>query len=62
MNVPETLLDLADGFDHALRSGGTEDRPEGSRFIQISDTAACRIAEELRQVRLEYIRVRAGQK
>lgn len=41
------LIDLATDLDQAERMGCIKDEPEGTRFIQISDTLAAHIAEKL---------------
>lgn len=43
------LLKLADEFDKAKRMGNDKDVPEGSGYIQISDTLAKQISNELRE-------------
>lgn len=42
------LLELANLLDHAERLGNAEDVPEGTRYIQLSDTLARKIAQNLR--------------
>lgn len=44
------LFDLAEWLDRTQRMGSAEDNPEGCRYIQMSDTLAKRIAEELRTI------------
>lgn len=41
-------LSIAHALEHTERQGGDEDKPEGSRFITLSDTLAKRWAEEIR--------------
>ena len=42
-----TLEDIISGLNSAPREGAAKDRPEGSRYIRISDTLANEIAESL---------------
>jgi len=38
------------GLDRARREGAEEDKPEGSRYITMSDTLATQIADELNKI------------
>lgn len=55
--VAETLVDycreLADALDRASRQGGSIDKPEGARYVQLSDTLAKQIADRLRLLALD---------
>ena len=42
-----TLMTLWDMFTHAPRGGAEVDDPEGSRFIQISDTMAGNVIDTI---------------
>jgi len=42
------LLDLAKTIEDAPRLGSDIDNPEGSRYIQISDTLACQWVSTIR--------------
>src|SRR5262245_21923620 len=44
----EGLRQAADGLDALARSGAVEDVPEGRRVVEMSDTLARRLAEDLR--------------
>ena len=44
------LYQIADDLDRAGRLGNDKDKPEGTRYIQISDTLAGEIAERLRKI------------
>jgi hypothetical protein len=44
------LRELADELTWAPRTGADKDEPEGTRYIQLSDTFATDIAERLRQI------------
>ena len=46
MDIIEKLIGL---LENAPRMGAEIDSPEGERYIQISDTLAKELAEELRQ-------------
>ena len=44
------LFELAEWLDDAHRIGEDEDLPEGTRYIQISDTLAKMVAKALRAI------------
>jgi len=44
------LLGLAQGLDDAERFGQSEDAPEGTCYVQLSDTLAKMIASTLREI------------
>jgi hypothetical protein len=44
------LLDLADRLDRAVRIGNAEDDPEGTQYIQLSDTLAREIVDNLHKL------------
>lgn len=44
------LFELIELLEQAERTGNTEDDPEGTRYIQLSDTLAREIAENLRKL------------
>ena len=46
----ETLDDLADILDDAVRCGNTEDDPEGTRYAMFSDTILKQVAARLRAI------------
>ena len=46
----EYLIQLAQSLDTATRLGDGIDDPEGSRYIQVSDTLARVIANHLRKI------------
>jgi hypothetical protein len=61
--MPDILKDLkmfADDLDAQERFGKAKDEPEGSRFIQMSDTMATTLAKELRTVHLERLKWLSG--
>lgn len=47
------LFQLAYDLDRIDRLGSTQDEPEGSRYIQISDTYAIAISEKLKSIARE---------
>ena len=53
----DKLIQLANKLDGAVRCGGDVDQPEGSRYIQISDSLAKDIAEMVREAGLCLNRV-----
>ena len=44
------LVSLADALDEARRFGADLDKPEGSRWVQLSDSLAREVAERLRTI------------
>lgn len=53
VTVVRKLLALADEFDFIHREGGDVDVPEGSRYVQISDTMMKNFASEMRKCAIE---------
>jgi hypothetical protein len=51
---------FADELDAQERFGKAADSPEGSRFIQMSDTMAQALAKELRDIHLERLKWLSG--
>jgi len=45
-----TLAETAEALETASRQGAAEDRPEGARFIVMSDTLATEIAAAIRRI------------
>jgi hypothetical protein len=41
---------MAEGLDNSSRLGAEKDEPEGSRWIQLSDTLAREFAADLREI------------
>ena len=49
-DLKKYVAELADILDKAERIGHSEDKPEGARYIQMSDKLAIRIADHLRSL------------
>lgn len=52
LRLRQLALDVADILDKSPRSGLPQDWPEGSRYIQLSDTVAITISRFLKAVAL----------
>lgn len=61
MSNTEWLRQLADNLDKAKRDGSAEDKPEGNRYIILSDTLARMISEKLRKISLDYSGLEAAE-
>lgn len=44
------ILDIIEGLSLADRIGADEDIPEGARYIQLSDTLACKMVLVLKRI------------
>ena len=50
MSDDAVLKKISELLDNAKRYGTEKDEPEGSRYIQISDTLARQLSEDLKRI------------